>query len=145
MTSHTPAETRRERFARRYPRLYALRHVAKGTGKAAAALIGIGLLLQLLPAIPWPDIPLPSIDLPEIPWPDIPLPSIDLPEITVPAWLRAILEAKKYWLPILIGIVARRARDEAATAARTGRVKAVSCRTAATVGERTRPLDRLTG
>ena len=105
MTSHAPAKTRRERFARRYPRLYALRHVAKGTGKAAAALIGIGLLLQLLPAIPWPDIPLPSIDLPEIPWPDIPLPSIDLPEITMPAWLRAILEAKKYWLPILIGIV----------------------------------------
>ena len=105
MTPPVPAESRSERFARRYPRLYALRHVAKGTGKAAAALIGIGLLLQLLPAIPWPDIPLPSIDLPEIPWPDIPLPSIDLPEITVPAWLRAILEAKKYWLPILIGIV----------------------------------------
>ena len=89
MTPPVPAESRSERFARRHPRLYALRHVAKGTGKAAAALIGIGLLLQLLPAIPWPDIPLPSIDL---------------PEITVPAWLRAILEAKKYWLPILIGI-----------------------------------------
>jgi len=103
MTSPAPAESRSERFARRYPRLYALRHVAKGTGKAAAALIGLALLVNLLPAIQWPEIPLPSIDLPEIPWPDIPLPSIDLPEL--PAWLQAILEAKKYWLPILIGIV----------------------------------------
>ena len=102
------AESRSERFARRHPRLYALRHVAKGTGKAADALIGIGLLLQLLPAIPWPDIPLPSIDLPEIPWPDIPWPEIPWPNIDLPAvpeWLRAILDAKKYWLPILIGIV----------------------------------------
>ncbi len=103
MTSPAPAESRSARFARRHPRLYALRHVAKGTGKAAAALIGLALLINLLPAIPWPDIPLPSIDLPEIPWPDIPLPSIDLPEL--PGWVRAILEAKKYWLPILIGIV----------------------------------------
>ena len=98
-----PAETRSERFARRHPQLYALRHVAKGVGKAAAALIGIGLLLQLLPAIPWPDIDLPEIPWPDILWPDIPWPAIDLPE--APAWLRAILEAKKYWLPILIGIV----------------------------------------
>jgi hypothetical protein len=92
-------ELRAARFARRYPRLYALRHVAK----AAAALIGIALLVNLLPAIPWPDIPLPSIDLPEIPWPDIPWPQFDLP--AAPEWLAAILEAKKYWLPILIGIV----------------------------------------
>ena len=103
MTSPAPAEARSERWARRYPRLHALRHVAKGTGEAAAALIGLGVLVHLLPAIPWPDIPLPSIELPEIPWPDIPLPSIDLPEL--PARLQAILEAKKYWLPILIGIV----------------------------------------
>ena len=59
ITSPAPAESRSARFARRHPRLHALRHVAKGTGKAAAALIGLALLINLLPAIPWPDIPLP--------------------------------------------------------------------------------------
>ena len=98
-----PAESRSERFARCHPRLYALRHLAKGTGKAAAALIGLALLINLLPAIPWPDIDLPEIPWPDIPWPEIPWPNFDLP--AAPEWLRAILDAKKYWLPILIGIV----------------------------------------
>jgi hypothetical protein len=97
---------RRARFEREHPRLYAARHVVKGAGKVALALIGLSFLLRFLPSIPLPDIDidLPRLDLPEIPWPSIPLPHIELPE-----WLREILKSKKYWLPIVIGIFLARA------------------------------------
>ncbi len=96
---------RRARFEREHPRLYASRHVVKGAGQVALAIIGLTFLLRLLPAIPWPDIDLPAIPLPsiDIPWPsiDIPLPSID---IEVPEWIKAIARTKPYWLPIVVGI-----------------------------------------
>jgi hypothetical protein len=91
---------RRAKFEREHPRLYAARHVVKGAGQVALAIIGLSFLMRLLPAIPWPDIDLPSIPLPDIPWP-----SIDLPELEVPAWIKAIARTKMYWLPIVIGIV----------------------------------------
>ncbi|MBB4662779.1 hypothetical protein [Conexibacter arvalis] len=87
------------------PVLYAARHVAIAGGKLLLGLVGFGLivrlLISLLPdvSIDPPDIPLPSIDLPRIP-----LPSVDLPDITLPAWLQAILEASRWWMPLLIAI-----------------------------------------
>jgi hypothetical protein len=91
------AAARRERFAREHPGLYAVRHVAKGVAQVAAAVIGIGFLIRLLPEI---SLPLPSIDLP-----DIPLPSIDLPDFALPGWVQAILASKIYWLPVVLGLV----------------------------------------
>ena len=93
---------RRAAFARRHPRLYASRHVASGAFQVALAIIGFTLAFKLLPAIP-----LPSIDLPELPridLPDIPWPSLNLPSITVPEWVRDVLESKKYWFPIVVGV-----------------------------------------
>ena len=87
---------RRAQFGRAHPRLYAARHVVKGAGQVAIALIGVTFLLQL---ITLPDIDLPDVDLPDLPWPHI-----DLPHIELPGWVRAVLASKKYWLPILIGI-----------------------------------------
>ena len=81
---------RRARFEREHPRLYASRHVVKGAGQVALAIIGLTFLLRLLPAIPWPDIDLPVDPAAEHrPWPsiDIPFPSID---IEVPEWIKAI-------------------------------------------------------
>lgn len=102
---------RRRRFELGHPDLYAARHVARGV---AQAILAIGLLAGLLPAIPLPsidlpDIPLPSVDLPDIPWPAIPWPEIDLPDIPwpsigLPGWVDAILDSAKYWLPILAGL-----------------------------------------
>ncbi len=90
-------------WGRKHPKLYASRHVLTGATQVALAIIGLTFLLELLPAIPWPDIDLPSLPVPSIDLPDIPWPSIDLPE--VPGWVRAVLDSKRYWLPIVIGLV----------------------------------------
>ncbi len=87
---------RRARFAREHPRWYAARYVVKGAAQVALALIGLTFLFSLIPDITI-DIDLPHIDLPDIPWPHV-----DLPEI--PAWVREVLQSKKYWLPIVIGL-----------------------------------------
>jgi hypothetical protein len=93
---------RRAKFEREHPRLHASRHVLKGAGQAALAIIGLTFLMRLLPAIPWPDVDLPSIPLPDLP--DIPWPAIDLPDVSLPQWIKDIAKTKQYWLPILIGI-----------------------------------------
>jgi hypothetical protein len=85
------------RFEEAHPRVFAARHVLSGIAQVAIAIIGITFAFRLLPAIPLPDIALPNIDLPSIPLPD-------LPSITVPGPIKAILESKQYWLPIVIGI-----------------------------------------
>jgi hypothetical protein len=90
---------RRAAFERAHPRLYAARHVVKGAGQVALALIGLSLLLKFLPDITLPSIPLPRIDLPDIPWPSIELPSIELP-----GWVKTVLQTKQYWLPIVVGV-----------------------------------------
>jgi hypothetical protein len=82
---------RRLAFARRHPRLYASRHVVGGAAQVAAAIIGLGLVLRLLPSIP-----LPSIDLP--------LPSFRL-DVELPGWVQAVLDSKPYWVPIVLGLV----------------------------------------
>lgn len=92
---------RRARFQREHPRWYAARHVVKGAGQVALALIGLSFLVRFLPSIPLPEI---DLDLPDIPWPSIPLPQIELPE-----WLRDILKSKKYWLPIVLSMIVARA------------------------------------
>jgi hypothetical protein len=96
---------RRARFEREHPRLYASRHVIKGVAQVAGVLIGLSVLLRFLPSIPLPELDLNlDLDLPSIPWPDLPIPHIELPE-----WLRDILRSKKYWLPVVIGIFVARA------------------------------------
>ncbi len=82
-----PEPGRRARFEREHPRLHASRFVVKGIGQVALAILGISLLAWLIPAIPWPDIPLPG-----------------LPSIEVPEWVKAIARSKQYWLPIVVGI-----------------------------------------
>jgi hypothetical protein len=89
-------EARRARFAREHPRAYAARHVVKGAGQVALALIGLTFLLSLMPDIDI-DIDLPHIDVPDLPWPHIDLPG-------VPEWVKAILRSKKYWLPVVVGL-----------------------------------------
>ncbi|HEY7717792.1 MAG TPA: hypothetical protein VH915_03460 [Pedococcus sp.] len=99
---------RRWAWERRHPRLHAARHVAVAAAQVIAGVVGLGLLLAMLPRIPWPDlpaIPWPDLDLPRIPWPDLPaIPWPDLPDVTVPAWLRAVLESRRYWWPVLVAI-----------------------------------------
>jgi hypothetical protein len=95
---------RRARFERDHPRAYAARHVVKGAAQVAVALIGLGFLLSLIPDITI-DIDLPEIDLPDLPWPHIGLPGI-------PGWVKAVLESKKYWLPVVIGIFVAKAELE---------------------------------
>jgi hypothetical protein len=100
-------------FQRRYPKLYASRHVALAVGRAVVALLGIAVVLQLLlqRVIGWILDWLPTIDLPSIPWPDI-----NLPDIALPPWLLVVLGTAKYWIPILIaiGVAVREARRRAA-------------------------------
>jgi hypothetical protein len=111
-----PIGTRAHRlwvFRQGHPRVYAARHVAKAVVQVLIALLGIRLAVDLIPwdlfafpRIHFPSIPLP--DLPAIPWPDLPwpsLPRIPWPDWTVPGWMRALLQSKKYWLPILVAIL----------------------------------------
>ncbi|WP_075732211.1 hypothetical protein [Corynebacterium phocae] len=74
-------------------------------------------LAQFLPEINWPQIPWPDLpDLPDfpqlrhvtvpvphvdIPWPD--LPDINLPEL--PEWLVLMIDYRKMWVPIVLGII----------------------------------------
>jgi hypothetical protein len=97
---------KRAQFEREHPNLYAARHVVKGAAQVALALIGLTFLLSLIPDI---HIDLPQIDLPDIPWPEIPWPHIDLPHVEIPHWVREVLQSKKYWLPIVIGVLLARA------------------------------------
>ncbi|GLZ03354.1 hypothetical protein Acsp03_08210 [Actinomadura sp. NBRC 104412] len=100
---------RRERFARRHPRLFAARHVAAAVAKVLLPLLGLAGLIR----IPMPDIDLPALDLPDldpprlrrprIPWPDIDLSW--LPDITLPGWVQAVVRSAKYWGPILAAVV----------------------------------------
>lgn len=120
-----PAGTRaarREAFARTRPVLYASRHVVVAAGKVLFPLLGLGALVRLLLAlVPRPDVDLPDIDLPSPPWPDIPLPDLpDLPE--VPGWVRAVLAATKFWVPVLIAAVVavREVRRRGRSAAEQG-------------------------
>jgi hypothetical protein len=95
---------RRARFEREHPRWYAARHVGKGAAQVALALVGLTFLLSLIPDITI-DVDLPHIDLPAVPWPHV-----DLPQL--PAWLREVLQSKKYWLPLVIGILVANAELE---------------------------------
>ncbi len=138
---------RRRQLELEKPGLFAARHVGKGVGKAVLALIGIGVVLRFLPAIPLPDlprIPLPSIDLPEIPWPDLP----DLP--AVPGWIAAIVATAKIWGPILAGLVLavreyrrhRARRAQAALSAGSSPRPSTSSSTATTSGSSCDPAIR---
>jgi hypothetical protein len=90
-------ETRLDRLKRERPGLYASRHVIAGAGQVLLVVIGIGLAIRF---IPWPDLDV-GIDPPDLP--DLPLPSISLPD--PPGWVKAIFESKKYWWPIVIGLL----------------------------------------
>ncbi|WP_433471795.1 hypothetical protein ACQPZP_22985 [Spirillospora sp. CA-142024] len=121
---------RREAFARAHPALYASRHVAVATGQVLFPLLGLGALVKvLLDRVPWPEWRLPDIDPPSIPWPDIPWPDVpwpDLPDFSAPPWVRALLAAAKFAVPIVIAIgvavkeVERRKRAAAQRGDRSG-------------------------
>ncbi|WP_181312944.1 hypothetical protein [Nocardioides campestrisoli] len=107
----------REAWIRAHPRRYAAQRTAAAVAKVGGPLLLIWLLGRFaLPAIPWPDWDLPSIPWPDwsipwptIPWPDwsIPWPDINLPrfEVTVPGWIRTILDASAYVVPVLVAAV----------------------------------------
>jgi hypothetical protein len=88
-------ETRLERLRRERPGLYASRHVAAGVAQVLLVIVGISLAVRF---IPWPDIDINPPDLP-----DLPLPSISRPD--VPGWVEAIFKSKKYWWPVVIGLL----------------------------------------
>ena len=91
-------------WGRAHPKLYASRYVITGAAQVALVFVSFAFLLALLPSIPLPSIDLP--DLPRVDLPDLPLPSIDLPDLpALPGWVRAVLDSKPYWLPIVIGLV----------------------------------------
>ena len=99
-----PPGTRAARLAeleRRRPVLYAARHVVKAVGSVLLPLLGIGALLGLvLPALP--DIDLPQVNLPDMSLPDLP----DLPSTSIepPEWVKSVLSAAPYVVPIVIAI-----------------------------------------
>ena len=92
---HAHRGGRLERLRRSHPRLYAARHFAAGAGEVLLAVVGIGIVFAL--------VPLPDISLP---LPDLSLPSLPLPDARLPAWLAAVLGTAKFWLPVLVGLVA---------------------------------------
>ncbi|HET6654167.1 MAG TPA: hypothetical protein VFH10_16135 [Nocardioides sp.] len=97
---------RRWDLARRHPRWYAARHVAVATAQVLFGLVAVSLAVGWIPWGWLPSIPLP--DLPSVPLPSVPWPSVPLPDVTVPDWVRAVMDSKKYWFPILVaGFVAR--------------------------------------
>ena len=87
-SGYAPPAARRARFEREHPKLHASRFVVKGIGQVALAILGISLLAWLIPAIPWPDTRFRIC-----------------PTSPSPGWVKAIAESKRYWLPIVIGIV----------------------------------------
>jgi hypothetical protein len=99
---------RRQAAQREHPVRYASLHVLEGVGAVLLTVLGVGAIIQyllrpllgLLPSVDLPSLPLP--DLPDIPWPDISWP--DLPSFELPGWLKALLDSKPYWLPIVIGV-----------------------------------------
>jgi hypothetical protein len=99
-----PPGTRAARLAeleRRRPVLYAARHVVKAVGSVMLPLLGIGALIGLvLPALP--DIELPRVNLPDMSLPDLP----DLPATSIepPEWVKSVLSAAPYVVPIVIAI-----------------------------------------
>lgn len=111
-TGQTP-QTRRQRFERDHPRLWASRHVVKAVAGLLLPLLGIGLFLRhlLAPLVQWvrdavPDLDLPR--LPSIPWPDVPWPDVDLPDLHAPSWVGAVLAVAKYVVPVLIAVAVAR-------------------------------------
>lgn len=99
----TPAEgtreARREAWAQAHPLLWSAQHVVAKVAPLLVGFLGINLVLGLLPAIPFPDVDLPSIDLPSIPFPDV-----DLPDVSLPGWVETVLDAAKVVGPILVGV-----------------------------------------
>jgi len=101
----------REEWIRAHPNLHTARRTATAAAGVVVPLVLLWLLAKVaLPAIPWPDLDLPTIplpDLPSIPWPDLDLPAIpwpDLPEL--PQWVK---DAAKLVGPVLIAFALARA------------------------------------
>lgn len=94
-----PAGTRAARLAeleRERPVLYAARHVVRAVGGVLLPLLGIGALIGLvLPALP-------EIDPPQVNLPGLP----ELPSISIepPEWVKSVLAAAPYVVPIAIAI-----------------------------------------
>lgn len=123
-------DSRADRFDRRvlaHPRRYAALQTAAAIAKVVLPLVLAGLLARIAFAIPWPDVDLPSIprpDLPSLPWPD--LPSLPAPDLDLPGWVRAVVDALPYVVPVLVALfvarseIRRRRAQEARRAAGRG-------------------------
>jgi hypothetical protein len=98
---------RLERLKRRFPELYAARHVAWAVLQVLVGVLGIGALLSgLLPAIPWPALPaIPWPDLPDIPWPRIPWPDVALPDLAILRRIKETWSAVSWLAPIAIAVL----------------------------------------
>jgi hypothetical protein len=86
-----------------HPRTWAARHVVVASAQVLAGLLAVGLVVDLLPSFDLPSWDFP--DLPAIPLPHLPLPQVGLPHWSLPGWARAVLETKKYWFPVVVGVV----------------------------------------
>ncbi|GAA1529411.1 hypothetical protein [Nocardioides humi] len=105
---------RRERRMLHHPRLHTFLETGGAVLGVLLSLLVAWLLARVVIAIPWPDIPWPSIPwpdirLPRIPWPDIDLPTIPWPDLALPAWLRWLLDNAKYVVPVIVAFAVARA------------------------------------
>lgn len=108
---------KQEAFQREHPTAYVIRRAAWAGAEVLIGLLGIGAIVgALLPRLDLSWIPAPS--LPE--WvPDISAPDwlryldvfywlsrlgLSWPDVGIPGWAEAVLEQKKYWLPIVIAV-----------------------------------------
>ncbi|GAA1818237.1 hypothetical protein GCM10009771_17820 [Nesterenkonia flava] len=98
--------------------------IGGGMGKAGWALLVLvlgpliaRLIGALIPDVEV-DIPVPSLPLPEFTFPEINIPA---PNISLPQWLEPILEYSKFWVPVLLGVLAAAAAVRAARRSRRTR------------------------
>ncbi len=112
------AAARREAFAREHPVLFVVRRVGVAGLEILIGVLGVGALVtavvgQLLPRIDLSWVPRP--DLPDIrppgwlrhldPFSWIGRLGLSWPDVTTPAWIDAVLEHSKYWIPLVVAIV----------------------------------------
>lgn len=109
---------RQEAFQREHPTAYVVRRASWAALEVAIGLLGISALVgALLPRVSLSWLPRPSLPgwLPDLSKPDW-LHYLDVtywlgrlglswPDVGIPGWAAAVLQEKKYWLPIVIAVL----------------------------------------
>jgi hypothetical protein len=108
---------KREALARDHPTQFVVRRVAVAGAEIVLGVIGVSVALgalfgQLLPRIDLSWIPRP--DLPDVDPPDwlrhldpaywLGRLGLSWPDVDAPAWLEAVMDQRKYWLPLVIAL-----------------------------------------